>query len=83
MRTATRALLALTLATPFLPLVAGLWSAALDYRGVCPGFTDGEAPCRFVDYALTEAAFSLVFAPALLALLLLGWLVVLLRRLRR
>lgn len=83
MRTSTRVLLGLTCAAPFVPLALGLLSGALNYKGICYGFMDGEAPCTFFDYVRTESTFALMVLPCLLAPLALGWLVVLIRRLSK
>jgi hypothetical protein len=73
MRVTIRIFAVLTALTAVAPLLLGLMSAALDYRGVCPGFTDGEWPCSFGEYATTEATFALALLPVVVPLLLIGW----------
>jgi hypothetical protein len=64
--------LCLALAVP----VLGIVSTTLNWQGICYGFTDGQAPCSWWEFAQNEmfwAAF--LFAP-LLVLVLAAWLTV-------
>ena len=62
--------LLLLLAVP----ASGLISTARNYAGVCYGFTDGQAPCPWWQYAVNEMFWaSFIFIP-FLALATLLWL---------
>jgi hypothetical protein len=53
----------------------GLVSTAVNYQGVCPGFTDGQAPCPWWMFARNEMFWaSFIFIP-LLFLAAVAWLV--------
>jgi hypothetical protein len=43
--------------------IAGLVSTAANYRGICHGFTDGQSPCTWWEFARNEmfwASFILI-----------------------
>ena len=57
-----------------IPLM-GLISTAVTYHGVCHGFTDGQSPCTWMEYARNEMFWSsFIFVP-LLFLASLVWLI--------
>lgn len=46
--------------------VVGLVSAAFNWRGVCYGFTDGESPCSWWEFARNEMFWAtFIFVPFL------------------
>jgi hypothetical protein len=47
--------------------VSGLISTVANYSGICHGFTDGQVPCPWEQYALNEMFWaSFLFIPFLL-----------------
>ncbi|MBK7320327.1 hypothetical protein [Candidatus Villigracilis affinis] len=50
--------------------VLGLGSAAINWNGVCHGFTDGQAPCSWWEYTQNEMFWaSFIFLPLLVVTL--------------
>jgi len=44
--------------------IIGLVSTATTYHGICSGFTDGQSPCTWMEYARNQMFWSLfIFIP--------------------
>jgi hypothetical protein len=61
--------LLLCLAVP----VVGLVSTATTWQGTCHGFTDGQWPCPWWEYAQTEIFWALMIFIPVLFILSLAW----------
>lgn len=61
-----RVFLVLTLLLLLAVPVVGLVSAAFNWEGVCYGFTDGESPCSWWEFARNEMFWAMfIFVPFL------------------
>jgi hypothetical protein len=54
--------------------VLGLISTALSWHGICYGFTDGQAPCSWWEYARNEMFWASFIIIPLLLLASVTWL---------
>jgi hypothetical protein len=57
------------------PLVMGLLSAFITYRGTCYGFTDGSWPCSRWEYTTDTVFWSALLDIPILLYLIPGWFV--------
>jgi hypothetical protein len=56
--------------------IAGLVSTAVSYHGLCYGFTDGQSPCTWLEFARNEIFWSSFILIPLLMLASAVWLII-------
>ncbi|MCQ3937374.1 MAG: hypothetical protein DPW18_10045 [Chloroflexi bacterium] len=56
--------------------VLGFGSTAINWKGICYGFTDGQTPCSWWEFAQNEMFWTSMLVVPLLAMTLATWLIV-------